>query len=355
MNLESGYLSAMRAEYRRLTGTLPGEDSDIGIRMALLANQLELLEEELTALKRSADPETAEGAMLDRHADSRGLRRKEAATATGMLRFRRKGAAAQEILLPQGLVAATAGAEPVRFITTEAGRIAAGETEALIPAQAEQPGSGGNAAAGSITLLVTAVGAVEEVENPQAFSGGQDAETDEELRSRLLASYHAVSNGSNAAYYQRLALAQDGVESVQVIQRPRGGGSVDLVVAGAGAAAPETAVQALAERVAHQRELGVDARVTAAGEQPCPVTLELFPRENYTFEDVKAQAEAALRELFRELAVGQPLYRARIIGAVMGVPGVENCRLTAPEADRPGSERSLITLGQVMVTKGAAV
>ena len=61
MNLESGYLSAMRAEYRRLTGTLPGEDSDIGIRMALLANQLELLEEELTALKRSADPETAEG------------------------------------------------------------------------------------------------------------------------------------------------------------------------------------------------------------------------------------------------------------------------------------------------------
>ena len=74
MNLGSGYLSAMRAEYRRLTGTLPGEDSDIGIRMALLANQLELLEEELTALKRSADPETAEGAMLDRHADSRGLR-----------------------------------------------------------------------------------------------------------------------------------------------------------------------------------------------------------------------------------------------------------------------------------------
>ena len=102
MNLESGYLSAMRAEYRRLTGTLPGEDSDIGIRMALLANQLELLEEELTALKRSADPETAEGAMLDRHADSRGLRRKEAATATGLLCFRRKGAAARRSCCPRG-------------------------------------------------------------------------------------------------------------------------------------------------------------------------------------------------------------------------------------------------------------
>ena len=86
MNLESGYLTAMRAEYQRLTGALPGEDSDIGIRMALLANQLELLEEELGALRQAADPETAEGEMLDRHADSRGLRRKEAAAAGGVLR-----------------------------------------------------------------------------------------------------------------------------------------------------------------------------------------------------------------------------------------------------------------------------
>lgn len=101
MNLESGYLTAMRAEYQRLTGALPGEDSDIGIRMALLANQLELLEEELGALRQAADPETAEGEMLDRHADSRGLRRKEAAAAGGVLRFYREGAAAQEIDLPE--------------------------------------------------------------------------------------------------------------------------------------------------------------------------------------------------------------------------------------------------------------
>lgn len=122
----------------------------------------------------------------------------------------------------------------MRFVTTAEGRIAAGETEALVPAQAEQPGSTGNAAAGSVTVLVTAVGSVDGVENPEGFSGGQDAETDDELRSRLLESYHAVSNGSNAAYYRRLALAQDGVASVQVIQRPRGSGSVDLVIAGGG-------------------------------------------------------------------------------------------------------------------------
>ena len=70
-------------------------------------------------------------------------------------------------------------------------------------------------------MLVTAVGSVDGVENPEGFSGGQDAETDDELRSRLLESYHAISNGSDAAYYRRLALAQDGVASVQVIQAPQ--------------------------------------------------------------------------------------------------------------------------------------
>ncbi len=97
----------------------------------------------------------------------------------------------------------------------------------------------------------------------------------------------------------------------------------------------------------------MDAQVTAAEESPCPVTLELFAGENYAFDDVKTQAEAALRALFGELAVGQPLYIARIIGMVMAVPGVENCRLTAPAADQPGAERGLITLGELTVTKGA--
>ena len=35
--MESIYLTAMRTRYRQLTGSDPGQDSDIGIRLALLA------------------------------------------------------------------------------------------------------------------------------------------------------------------------------------------------------------------------------------------------------------------------------------------------------------------------------
>ena len=141
--MESIYLTAMRTRYRQLTGSDPGQDSDIGIRLALLAGQLDLLEEELTAVRTAMDPETAAGAALDRHAAARGLTRKAAVAAAGSLTFYRGTAAAEAIRLPAGLTAA-AGEDGPRFATTEAGVLAAGETEVTLPAAALAPGRAGN-------------------------------------------------------------------------------------------------------------------------------------------------------------------------------------------------------------------
>ena len=351
--MESGYLETMREEYRRQTGNLPGEDSDIGIRMALLAGQLEGLEEQLTRLAAQADPETAEGEALDRHAGSRGLSRKEARTAVGTLRFSRSSPAPEDIPLPRGLICSAAGEGAGRFITSRDGVIPAGETQAEVPAEAERPGSAGNVPAGTVTVLVTAAGFVSRVENPEAFSGGMDAETDGELRARLLESYANVSNGSNAAYYRRLALAEEGVRSVSVIPRPRGSGSVDLIIAGQGAPADAAAVEALSTRVAEQREIGVDARVTAAAPLTCDVSVQVWRDENYAPEGLKEQVERQLREEFQALGVGEPLYTARLISRVMAVPGVENCRLTAPAADLLPDSRSLAVPGSLTVEEGS--
>ena len=183
--MESIYLTAMRTRYRQLTGSDPGQDSDIGIRLALLAGQLDLLEEELTAVRTAMDPETAAGAALDRHTAARGLTRKAAVAAAGSLTFYRGTAAAEAIRLPAGLTAA-AGEDGPRFATTEAGVLAAGETEVTLPAAALAPGRAGNAAAGTVTVLLAPVGGLDGVKNTAAFAGGQDAEDDASLRARLL-------------------------------------------------------------------------------------------------------------------------------------------------------------------------
>lgn len=347
--MENDYLTAMLEEYKAQMGCLPGEDSDIGIRMALLAHQLNRLDERLAQLARQADPELAQGTALDRHAASRGLARKPAQTARGILRFSRSSPAAEDIPLPRGLVCAAAGEAGVRYVTTADAVLPAGALQAEVEAAAEQPGRKGNVPAGQITVLVTAAGYVAEVTNPSPFTGGEEEEGDASLRDRLLESYAGISNGSNAAYYRRLALAEEGVYSAQVIPRPRGVGSVDIVIAGKGAPAADEVVQRLAQRVQQQREIGVDAQVFAAGPLSSAVTLALRCNPNYKGDEVHQEVKSRLQELFNRLEVGSPLYVAQMIREVMAVPGVENCRFTAPTGDVRPDERSLAVLGEIAI------
>ena len=65
------------------------------------------------------------------------------------------------------------------------------------------------------------------------------------------------------------------------------------------------------------------------------------------------QVERQLREEFLALGVGEPLYTARLISRVMAVPGVENCRLTAPAADLLPDSRSLAVPGSLTVEEGS--
>ncbi len=48
--------------------------------------------------------------------------------------------------------------------------------------------------------------------------------------------------------------------------------------------------------------------------------------------------------------LGKAVYRARLAAVVMGVPGVENCVLSAPAADLAAAEGVLPVLGTLTVT-----
>ena len=67
--------------------------------------------------------------------------------------------------------------------------------------------------------------------NPKAFTGGSGAETDEELRARVLDSFIRLPNGANAAFYELRALSHAGVEAAVVIPRMSGIGTVGVVIA----------------------------------------------------------------------------------------------------------------------------
>lgn len=61
--------------------------SDVGIRFAVLAEQLALLQQELETAQQQAFAQTATGQALEMHAAQRGLSRKQAVYASGTAVF----------------------------------------------------------------------------------------------------------------------------------------------------------------------------------------------------------------------------------------------------------------------------
>ena len=280
---------------------------------------------------RQGFPQTAQGEYLDLHAQLRGVERREATAAEGVLRFTVDAAGAADREIAAGTVCMTAGL--TRFETIEAGTLEAGETSVDIRARALEAGSAGNVAAGTILQMAVAPVGVSRCTNPAAFTGGTDREDDETLRARVLETYRRLPNGANAAFYQQGALSFDEVAAAAVIPRPRGVGSVDVVVSTAAGAPSAELLEELEDYFEARREIAVDVQVRAPEMETVDVTVQVAAEEGQDAQAVQDAVEAALRGWFDGRRLGQSVLRAALGELVFHVEGVANYALTAPAAD----------------------
>ena len=216
----------MEDAYREESGQEVEAVSDLGLRLRVLAGELYRLQAGMDWLWRQAFPQTATGEQLDRHGAQRGLARREASHAQGELTFSRYLALDFDLVIPAGTLCAAPGEEAVEYETLEEGVLSAGELTVDIPAQAVLGGSGGNAAAGYISTLVTPVTGIDYVTNEAAFPGARDPEEDEAYRARVLGAYQRCATTGNAGFYESAALAVPGITTVQVVPRASGAGTV---------------------------------------------------------------------------------------------------------------------------------
>ena len=225
-------LERMQQTFQELAGFSADDASDLGIRLKVLAGEVYSLLNGVEWLKNQMFPQTAQGEYLMMHAAQRGLSRKSATPSSGTLVFGRSGTLPYDVLIPKGTVCAVSGEAGPRFETTQDITLPAGAQTAQGPAVSQQGGKESNAAAGTVTLLLTPPAGVETVANPQAFTGGADEETDEELRKRLLKSYEVLPNGTNAEFYRSYVVQYDGIQSASVLPRADGSGTVAIYAAG---------------------------------------------------------------------------------------------------------------------------
>ena len=321
----------MRADVAARTGVNIADSCDLAVRLYALAAQICALEAQSDWVRRQCFPQTAQGENLDHHAAVRGLERRQSIPAEGSVRFFVETAGETERVVPRGTVCMTG--DLVRFETTGQGIIAAGEMWCDVPVRAVEGGAEGNVAAETVALMAVAPVGVKSCINPAAFFGGADREDDESLRGRVLDTFRSLSNGANAAWYRQTALADEEVAAAEVVPRPRGVGTVDVVVSARSGLPDEKLLARLQEKLDDQREIAVDVRVTAPEVLNLELRVEVTPAAGYAAQEVLSGVEQALRSHFDGRLLGKSQLLVHLGSIVYGCPGVENYRITAPEHD----------------------
>lgn len=337
----------MLADFAARTGAAMGESCDLAARMYVLAAQIYALQVHSDWVRKQCFPQTAQGENLDHHAQMRSLTRKQATPAAGTVRFYAQSAVDTARTIPAGTVCMTAGL--VRFETIQEAVLEAGEMWADAPVQAVEPGQAGNVPAGSITAMAVAPVGIASCTNLEGCSGGVDEEDDESLRARILDTFRALPNGANAAYYRALALSDDEVAAAAVVARPRGVGSVDVVVASHAGVPGEEMLERLQSALDEQREIAVDLQVLAPEKVPVALDVQVAPASGYDSDAVVERVKGALNDFFTGALLGESVLLVKLGSIIYGCEGVANYRILSPGADTAVSATQLPVLESLNV------
>ncbi len=318
-------LSRMVERYRILAGFTPSEESDIMIRLKVLAGEIFNSTVATEFLKQQMFAQTASGEFLDKHATSRGLKRKEAQKATGEVTFSVIETAPSDIVIEAGTVVSTIGEDVKQFETVGTVTLKAGTTNVKANVVALFGGNDYNVLANEVTVLVTPPTGITGVKNEKAFKGGVDAETDEELRQRVLDSYIDISNSTNEIYYKRLVESVPGVYSSSVISQRRGPGTIDIFICGKGSAKITLEhIEKAQELVDRNRELNVDAFVLYSTPIDVKFVLGMQVHDGYNFDQISSVVKAKITDYVDSVGVGKPVLLSALGDIVYHTTGVKN-------------------------------
>lgn len=339
----------MRERYIEDTKVDFDDASDIAIRFKVLAGEIYNAQVNMEWLKRQMFISTATGKNLDYLASQRGLSRKAATKSKGRITFYLPTAVEHGVTIPKGTVVATAEENPVRIVTTEDSIIEAGDVLAVVNAEAVEGGKRGNIKPATAVVCVSVPIEIDSTTNYLAFSGGTDEESDEQLRTRIEDSYIRLANGTNAAYYEQLALTVDGITKASAVGKVRGIGTVDVYVFGTGGDAATVAVEKAQELMEEHRGLNVDVKVINAEKVPYALDVTVWKKDGYSIDEVNALCSKAFADYIDSLRIGSRLYLSSVGKALLDTGCIENYEFNTDMSSVISSCSQCFTVGNINI------
>lgn len=319
----------METEFFDECGEYASDYPDVELRFRAVASEIYAAHTTADFALTQAFAQTATGEYLDMHAAMRSITRKTAAAAKGVLTFSVPQALETDVDIPKGTVCSVKGDPLLQFATDEAAVITAGSLSAQAAATALADGERFNAPAESITVMVNPPEYVSAVTNESAFAGGCDAETDEALRSRLVSSYGAVSNGVNAKSLEEQILTVEGITDARVAMDPLLNILTVWLRTQSGEYPETTVTNAISQKLGVLEICGVQYSFAMAQESGFSVYAAVRAQSGADKESLKAEVENAVKQACSAERIGETVDTASIAAAVYAVSGVASAEIAA--------------------------
>ena len=282
---------------------------------------------------------TSSGTDVDTFLAQFGLTRLAATAATGLVTFFRLSVASSDTVVPVGALLKTADGTQSYLVTADpmnpaysaaAGGyvIPAGALNVTAAVQATTPGSGGNVAAGAISVPASQMPGVDTVRNAAALVNGLDAETDAACKARFIDFIASLSKATTPALRYAITSRQQGLQvAIHENVTPDGSqlfGFVSIFVDD-GSGSPYAALIAIAAAaVETARAASIRVGVFAARLFGAKVSLTVSVDPAYVQQTVVAAVESAVAGYVDALGLEQPLHLTRLYAVAYAVPGVTN-------------------------------
>lgn len=348
--LTPDYLAIRDAILRDIANQIPGAnvatDGDYAIRANATGAAVEGLYQHQQWIVRQIFPDTADTDMLEKHASQKGLSRKAATSASGVITI--TGTIASTI--PAGTEVKTAAG--IAYATTAAAVIdATGSVQ--IAAQASTAGTTGNASAGTaLTFTAAPTGAT--AATITTMVGGTDVETDAALLARLLDVLRNPPAGGNKADFRRWALSVAGVTEAYVFPLRRGPGTVDVVITSAGGVPSQAILDATQVYIDAQRPAGMkDVKVLAPTLRAVDFAIAVA-LSGVTLTTATTAIAGDLAIMFSGIEPGDGFIKSQAEGRVSAQTGVIDRAIAAPAGNLTAVSTTTtlewLRLGTVTVT-----
>jgi hypothetical protein len=197
-------------------------------------------------------------------------------------------------------------------------------------------GSAGNVAAGAISTLVDRPVGVSGVTNPQAATGGQDAQAVEDIRANAPLSVLTLGRAVSLADYENFAATFAGIAKASAMWVPAGPyRAVWLTAAAAGGTQLLSTSQTYTNLIAALTNYGnpnVTVKVQSYYETTFGVTANILYDPAYSQPAVEAAVQTLLQTTysFANRTFGQGVYADEIAALIQGVTGVIAVNVSPP-------------------------